>query len=108
MPDKPGAQFQDHPNMVAGRATRPRALADFAAYQFATQCPTPALPLPALPGGADRHGRPSLTGGEALDRLRCQAGGQPPEIAGLSLLSVNVGKTWPALRIEAEAWRPGR
>jgi hypothetical protein len=40
MPDKPGEQFQDHPNTVAGRAALPRPLAEFAAHEFATQCPT--------------------------------------------------------------------
>jgi hypothetical protein len=37
MPNKPGAQFQDHPNMIAGRAAMPRLLADFVSYKFCVQ-----------------------------------------------------------------------
>ncbi len=35
--DKPGAQFQGHPNMVAGRAALPRPLADFGDHEFGLQ-----------------------------------------------------------------------
>jgi hypothetical protein len=49
--------------------------------------------------------RPSITGGEALDRLRCRECGQPPENAALSLPSVNAGETWLALRIETDTWK---
>jgi hypothetical protein len=70
-PDKPGAQFQDHPNMVAGRAALPRPLADFAAYEFATQCPTPTCRFPVAPIAARW---PGMTVADALTRLRRPAG----------------------------------
>jgi len=60
MPDRPGAQFRDHPHMVAGRAAMPRPLADFAGYEFATQCPLPACRFrrfPVAPIAAARGGK---------------------------------------------------
>jgi hypothetical protein len=108
MSDRPGAQFQDHPNMVAGRAVLPRPLADFAAYELATQCPVPTCRFRRFPVAHTAAAGPGVTVAETLDRPRCQDCGEAPEIAALSLPSVNAGVTWLALRIKADAWRPIR
>ncbi|MGG5890187.1 hypothetical protein ACLF3G_24010 [Falsiroseomonas sp. HC035] len=108
MTHRPGAQFQDHANMVAGRAALPRPLSDFEDFQFATQCPSPACRFRRFPVAAIAASRPGITVGDALARLRCQACGQPPEIVALSKPSVNAGETWIALRIEADQWKPVR
>jgi hypothetical protein len=79
MPDKPGAQFRDHPNMADGRDALPRPLAEFATYAFATQCPTPACRFRRFP----------------VAQIA----------AALSLPSMNAGETWLALQIEADRWR---
>jgi hypothetical protein len=49
--DKPGAQYRDHPNMVAGRAALPRLLADFVSHGFGVQCPTQACQFQTVPAG---------------------------------------------------------
>jgi hypothetical protein len=70
MPDKPGAQFQNHPNMIAGRAALPQPLAAFAAYEFATQCPTPTCRLRRFSVAPIAARRTGLTVADALARLR--------------------------------------
>ncbi len=108
MLDKPGAQYRNHPNMAAGRAALPRPLAEFAGYEFATQCPTPACRFRRFPVAPIAAARPGITVADALARLRCSDCGARPEIVALSKPSINAGETWLALRIEADAWKPLR
>jgi hypothetical protein len=105
MPDKPGAQFQDHPNTGAGRAALPRPLAEFAAYEFATQCPTPTCRFRRFPVAPIAARRPGLTVADTLARLRCQSCGARPEIVILMKDSISGGVESVALRIEADSWR---
>jgi hypothetical protein len=103
--DKPGAQFQDHPNLVAGCAAMPRPLANFAGYEFTTQGPTPACRFRRFPVASIAAGRPGLTVADALARLQCQGCGARPEIVLLVKDSISGGAESIALRIEADAWR---
>jgi hypothetical protein len=69
---KPGTQFQDHPNVVVGRAAMPRPLAKFAACEFATQCPTSTCRFRRFPVGPIVAARLGITVADALARLRCR------------------------------------
>jgi hypothetical protein len=108
MPDRPGVQFHDHPNMVAGRAALPRLLADFVDHEFGVQCPTPACRFRRFPVAPIVAAQPAVMVGEALARLRCQDCGEPPEIVLLTRERLGVSAESLALRIEADAWRPSR
>jgi hypothetical protein len=108
MPDRPGAQFADHPNVIAGRAAMPRPLADFAAYEFVTQCPTPACQFRRFPVAPIAARRPGLTVADTLARLRCQGCGARPEIVLMTKDRLGTGEESIALRIEADAWRTVR
>jgi hypothetical protein len=108
MPDRPGSQHQDHPNMVAGRAALPRLLADFVAHEFGVQCPTPACRFQRFPVAPIVAALPAVTVGEALVRLRCQDCGERPEIVVLMKTNISGSAECIALRIEADAWRPIR
>jgi hypothetical protein len=103
MTHRPGAQFQDHSNMVAGRATLPRLLADFVDY--GVQCTTPACRFRRFPVAPIVAARQDDTVGEALGRLRCGDCGKPPEIVIMTKESLNAGAHCLALRIEADSWR---
>jgi hypothetical protein len=52
--------------MIAGRAALPRPLVDFCAYEFATQCPTPACRFRRFPVAPIVAARPELSVAEAL------------------------------------------
>jgi hypothetical protein len=106
--DRPGAQFQDHPNMLAGRAALPRPLVEFAAFEFATQCPTPACKFRRFAVAPIAEARPGLTVADALARLRCRDCGEAPEIVLLCRERLGTGEESLALRIEADAWKPLR
>jgi hypothetical protein len=108
MPDKPGAQYRDHPNMVAGRAALPRSLADFAAHEFATQCPTAACRFRRFAVAPIAARRPGLTVADTLARLRCQSCGARPEIVLLMRNSISDGAECLELRIQDDARRPIR
>ncbi|MGK7871083.1 hypothetical protein [Falsiroseomonas sp. E2-1-a20] len=103
MANKPGAQFRDHPTWSPDappcRGCWPTSSA-INSRRNARRRPAPVAPI--------AEARPGIAVGEALARLRCQACGQPPEIAALSLPSVKAGETWLALRIEADRWKPNR
>jgi hypothetical protein len=108
MPDKRGAQFQDHPNVIGGRAALPRPLAVFAAYEFAMQCPTPTCRFRRVPVAPIAAARPALTVADALARLRCRDCGARPEIVALSRPSLNAGEEFLVIRCEATRWKPMR
>ncbi|MGK7871719.1 hypothetical protein [Falsiroseomonas sp. E2-1-a20] len=107
-PPRPSAQFDDHPNVVAGRAALPRPLEDFAAYEFATQCPTPACRFRCFPVAPIAEARPGVTVAGALAELRCRDCGEPPEIVLLTKDSLSGSAEGLALRIEADPWKPLR
>jgi hypothetical protein len=108
MPDRPGAQYRDHPNAIAGHAAMPRPLADYADFQFLTQCPTPACKFRRFPVAPVAAARPGITVADALGRLRCQDCNARPEIVLLARERLGTGEEIVALRIEADSWKPMR
>jgi hypothetical protein len=80
MPDKPGAQFQDHPHMAAGRAAMPHRLADYADFQFLTQCPSPACRFRRFPVAPVVAARFGITATDALARLCCRDNSPLPRL----------------------------
>lgn len=71
--------------------------------------PYAGMPVPALPGGADRRGAARHHGDtNALARLRCSGCGAAPEIVLLVRERLTTRAESFALSIKADRWKPLR
>ncbi|MFT8246370.1 hypothetical protein [Roseomonas sp. BN140053] len=88
-----------------GREALARPLAEFRAYYFLLQGPVGTCLFRRVPVAPILDARLELTVGGAVERLRCQACGSPPEIVGMGWSGPGEASDWLLLHCGVKQWR---